>query len=127
MTQGKTAIEVSDLRETYHAFTGWSWADINGLTMWSEGSTNVESYLGNGLTMNGLAAPTLEFADANDPNNDYITIDNATAGTFSVKNKDLILVNDVVVRLRVKASSRWGAISGYDANNVITVTLKAGA
>lgn len=127
MTQGKTAIEVSDLRETYHAFTGWSWADINGLTMWSEGSTNVESYLGNGLDMNGLAAPTLEFADANDPNNDYITIDNATAGTFSVKNKDLILVNDVVVRLRVKASSRWGAISGYDANNVITVTLKAGA
>ncbi len=125
MTQGQTAIEVSDLRGSYNAFTGWKWADVNGIVMWADGSADQKGYASNGLTMNGLSAPELVFANANDANNSYITITSKTEGTFEVANKDLKLSKDVVVRLRVKASSRWGAITGYDANNVITVTLKA--
>lgn len=126
-TQGRVSLEITDLRAAYSAWQGCIWKDVNGLVMWQDGSTQSDNYNGNGLTMNGLAAPTLEVVDDEYKSNaDYINLNTATGQfTFTQAAQQLVLQQDLIIHLRVKADSRWGTISGYDANNIIEIRVKA--
>ncbi len=127
---GKKALTITDRTKSHNASSGATWKDANGFTIWSDGAKVTTNYASgvDPFTLIGNTVPTYSIVNTNEVGQ-YVTI-NKTTGvlTFTEDGKNLELVKDMVIKVQVKAASRWGDISGYgsDADNVITVTVPAG-
>lgn len=118
---------IEDRSKTYKV-TGFAWSDYFGNDMWVDNKEQFGSiddgyiYKTAPLTMWGLTAPTYKLQNPKDA--ELVKL-NSTTGELSFTdegrtwkpqtNYDIVIV--------VEASSRWGAISGYEGNNTFTFTL----
>lgn len=133
---GETTIYVSDRNEAnIETSKGFQWNDMFGNPMWKDGVAwfgnnlpggNVYDYATgtNPFTLWGLTKPTYELVNADDAK--YVTLDpNTGVINFTEDGKTWQLVEDLVIRIRVKAASPWGTIADYANNDIITIIVPA--
>lgn len=133
---GETTIYVSDRNEAnIETSKGFQWNDMFGNPMWKDGvawfgnnlpGSNVYDYATgtNPFTLWGLTKPTYELVNADDAK--YVTLDpNTGVINFTEDGKTWQLVEDLVIRIRVKAASPWGTIADYANNDIITIIVPA--
>lgn len=133
---GEKTIYVSDRNEdNIETSKGFQWNDMFGNPMWKDGVTwfgnnlpggNVYDYATgtNPFTLWGLTKPTYELENADDAK--YVTLDpNTGVINFTEDGKTWQLVEDLVIRIRVKAESPWGTIADYANNDIITIIVPA--
>ena len=133
---GEKTIYVSDRNEAnIETSKGFQWNDMFGNPMWKDGVTwfgnnlpggNVYDYATgtNPFTLWGLTKPTYELENADDAK--YVTLDpNTGVINFTEDGKTWQLVEDLVIRIRVKAESPWGTIADYANNDIITIIVPA--
>lgn len=133
---GETTIYVSDRNEAnIETSKGFQWNDMFGNPMWKDGVAwfgnnlpggNVYDYATNTnpFTLWGLTKPTYELVNADDAK--YVTLDpNTGVINFTEDGKTWQLVEDLVIRIRVKAASPWGTIADYANNDIITIIVPA--
>lgn len=133
---GETTIYVSDRNEAnIETSKGFQWNDMFGNPMWKDGVAwfgnnlpggNVYDYATNTnpFTLWGLTKPTYELVNADDAK--YVTLDpNTGVINFTEDGKTWQLVEDLVIRIRVKAASPWGTIADYASNDIITIIVPA--
>lgn len=133
---GETTIYVSDRNEAnIETSKGFQWNDMFGNPMWKDGVAwfgnnlpggNVYDYATgtNPFTLWGLTKPTYELVNADDAK--YVTLDpNTGVINFTEDGKTWQLVEDLVIRIRVKAESPWGTIADYANNDIITIIVPA--
>lgn len=133
---GEKTIYVSDRNEAnIETSKGFQWNDMFGNPMWKDGV----AWFGNNLpggdvydyatgtnpfTLWGLTKPTYELVNADDAK--YVTLDpNTGVINFTEDGKTWQLVEDLVIRIRVKAASPWGTIADYANNDIITIIVPA--
>ena len=112
------------------------WKD--GTTVVGDGSNGFASSVTNALSIYGLTAPTFVFCDANGKNersdDKYLSLvattsSSSVAGTLTIRSEvqGFNFQDDYVVYVKVKASSQWGDISGYNnATSIIKVVVPQG-
>lgn len=133
---GETTIYVSDRNEAnIETSKGFQWNDMFGNPMWKDGVAwfgnnlpggNVYDYATgtNPFTLWGLTKPTYELVNADDAK--YVTLDpNTGVINFTEDGKTWQLVENLVIRIRVKAASPWGTIADYANNDIITIIVPA--
>lgn len=133
---GEKTIYVSDRNEAnIETSKGFQWNDMFGNPMWKDGVAwfgnnlpggNVYDYATgtNPFTLWGLTKPTYELENADDAK--YVTLDpNTGVINFTEDGKTWQLVEDLVIRIRVKAASPWGTIADYANNDIITIIVPA--
>lgn len=133
---GEKTIYVSDRNEAnIETSKGFQWNDMFGNPMWKDGVAwfgnnlpggNVYDYATgtNPFTLWGLTKPTYELENADDAK--YVTLDpNTGVINFTEDGKTWQLVEDLVIRIRVKAESPWGTIADYANNDIITIIVPA--
>ena len=133
---GEKTIYVSDRNEAnIETSKGFQWNDMFGNPMWKDGVAwfgnnlpggNVYDYATgtNPFTLWGLTKPTYELVNADDAK--YVTLDpNTGVINFTEDGKTWQLVEDLVIRIRVKAASPWGTIADYANNDIITIIVPA--
>lgn len=133
---GETTIYVSDRNEAnIETSKGFQWNDMFGNPMWKDGVAwfgnnlpggNVYDYATgtNPFTLWGLTKPTYELENADDAK--YVTLDpNTGVINFTEDGKTWQLVENLVIRIRIKAESPWGTIADFANNDIITIIVPA--
>lgn len=133
---GEKTIYVSDRNEAnIETSKGFQWNDMFGNPMWKDGVAwfgnnlpggNVYDYATgtNPFTLWGLTKPTYELENADDAK--YVTLDpNTGVINFTEDGKTWQLVENLVIRIRIKAESPWGTIADFANNDVITIIVPA--
>lgn len=133
---GEKTIYVSDRNEAnIETSKGFQWNDMFGNPMWKDGV----AWFGNNLpggdvydyatgtnpfTLWGLTKPTYELENADDAK--YVILDpNTGVINFTEDGKTWQLVENLVIRIRIKAASPWGTIADYANNDIITIIVPA--
>lgn len=133
---GEKTIYVSDRNEAnIETSKGFQWNDMFGNPMWKDGV----AWFGNNLpggdvydyatginpfTLWGLTKPTYELENADDAK--YVTLDpNTGVINFTEDGKTWQLVENLVIRIRIKAESPWGTIADFANNDIITIIVPA--
>lgn len=125
------AIDLSDKNITYDISKGFAWTDIDGRTMWKDGALVTKDFtnVNDPLAFYGLEAPTYKFVDKDgkDVETPYLEFvqNSPNKVQFTQTGKDFGFVTPVEVYVKVIAESRWGEIAGYNANNIIKLTIPA--
>lgn len=133
---GEKTIYVSDRNEAnIETSKGFQWNDMFGNPMWKDGVAwfgnnlpggNVYDYATgtNPFTLWGLTKPTYELVNADDAK--YVTLDpNTGVINFTEDGKTWQLVENLVIRIRIKAESPWGTIADFANNDIITIIVPA--
>lgn len=128
---GPKAVSLTDKTATVNLAKGFAWKDHRGYEMWKDGEavTGGDHFAANtsGLSVYGLNAPTFTIVnEKGEPvtEDKYLKVENGKV-SFTETGKKYSFANDYSIRVKVSATSQWGAISGYsESDNIITVTVK---
>ena len=120
--------KISDLTKTYTLTEGTTWKDGSDyhMIMWKDGTTQSENYpLSNGLTVNGLTAPTIEVLDKDYAQYFEFGVDGNPMKFRFTDAARTIVFNNMQVRIKIKVTTPWGGVpEGYnDATSIVTLTL----
>lgn len=129
---GSFTASLNDKAATYKLADGFTWNDMRGKAMWKSGvEIDDEEDFGNKtpLSIYKLSAPTFKFVDAQgkDTTCEYLTVNDKGELTFTTTGKGYEFIKPYTAYVMVVASSQWGEITGYNGNNIITVTIPASA
>lgn len=120
--------KISDLTKTYTLTSGTTWKDGSDyhMIMWQDGTTESENYpLSNGLTVNGLTAPTIEVLDKDYAQYFDFGVDGNPMKFRFTDAARTIVFNNMQVRIKINVKTPWGGVpEGYnDATSIVTLTL----
>lgn len=127
---GQLAVSLDDKAATYKLADGFIWNDMRGKAMWKNGAEiDDEKEFGNKnpLGIYKLSAPRFQFVDAQgkDTTCEYLEVNNKGELTFTSTGKGYAFIKPYTAYVMVVAGSQWGEITGYNGNNIITVTIPA--
>lgn len=145
---GLTNVSFKNQSEVIPLAKDFAWSDMraDAKVMWKDGVTVVgddsngfASSVTNALDIYGLNSPTFVFCDVDGKNersdDKYLSLvatttsTNSVAGTLTIRSEvqGFDFKDDYEVYVKVKASSQWGDITGYDnAHSIIKVTIPTG-
>ena len=120
--------KISDLTKTYTLTSGTTWKDGSDyhMIMWQDGTTESENYpSSNGLTVNGLTAPTIEVLDKDYAQYFDFGVDGNPMKFRFTDAARTIVFNNMQVRIKINVKTPWGGVpEGYnDATSIVTLTL----
>ena len=120
--------KISDLTKTYTLTSGTTWKDGSDyhMIMWQDGTTKSENYpSSNGLTVNGLTAPTIEVLDKDYAQYFDFGVDGNPMKFRFTDAARTIVFNNMQVRIKINVKTPWGGVpEGYnDATSIVTLTL----
>ena len=120
--------KISDLTKTYTLTSGTTWKDGSDyhMIMWQNGTTKSENYpSSNGLTVNGLTAPTIEVLDKDYAQYFDFGVDGNPMKFRFTDAARTIVFNNMQVRIKINVKTPWGGVpEGYnDATSIVTLTL----
>ena len=125
----ETVKAVDDLNKTYNIAQGAKWTDVNGFTMWENGtmvgigyddekkewrSNFAEDPFTNDVY--GMEAPRFTVVDANGTSIDdkYVEVDKNGVVSFTEDARQAEFAQAYTVTIRVIATSPWGTVSGME-------------
>ena len=125
----ETVKAVDDLNKTYNIAEGAKWTDVNGFTMWENGTMveigrdeETEEWLSNFAedpftnAVYGMEAPRFTVVDANGTPivDKYVKVDNNGVVSFTEDARQAEFAQAYTVTIRVIATSPWGTVSGME-------------
>ena len=125
----ETVKAVDDLNKTYNIAEGAKWTDVNGFTMWENGTMvgigkdeETEEWLSNFAEnpftndVYGMEAPRFTVVDANGTSIDdkYVKVDKNGVVSFTEDARQAEFAQAYTVTIRVIATSPWGTVSGME-------------
>ena len=123
----ETTKAVDDLSKTYNIAEGAKWTDVNGYTMWENGSTVKTGKDKDGnwvsnfekddpFTVYGMEKPTFAVVDAdgNAISDKYVVVSEDGVVSFTPEARQIQFAQAYTVTIRVIATSPWGTVSGME-------------